>query len=425
MHHPTLTAAAVCLTAAVTVLAASARQSSPLRVLDQPPAVSELQQLTLAAGTPSGQPQLAVDHSGRVAVSWLERIGNGPRHAFKYAFREGLRWSSPRTIVERDDFFVNWADVPSIFPLAQTGRWVAHWLQKNGSGTYAYDVRIAASDRDATTWSEGRLPYNDASQSEHGFATFFDLNGKTGVTWLDGREMAASSASSGAGHQGHTQGAMTLRTAAIQPDGIIGADMRLDARVCECCPTAAVATASGALVAYRDRSEDEIRDIAVLRLENGKWLGPTYVHADRWKIAACPVNGPALAALGDRVALAWFTAEGDSPRALLAFSTDGGRSFGPPIRVDDVQTLGRVDVVMLADGRAVVSWLEFVEQGSELRARVIAPDGRRSAHFTITASSADRQSGYARMVRSGNDLVFAWTSTRPALQIKTAVLTVQ
>ncbi len=65
-------------------------------------------------------------------------------------------------------------------------------------------------------------------------------------------------------------------------------------------------------------------------------------------------------ALGDRVALAWFTAEGDSPRALLAFSTDGGRSFGAPIRVDEEQTLGRVDVAMLPDGRAVVSWLEFV-----------------------------------------------------------------
>lgn len=425
MPQPRFIAAAACLAAAVTVLAGSARQSSQLQVLAQPPAVSDLRELPIAAGTPSGQPQLAVDHTGRVAVSWLERIGTGPRYAFKYAFREGSGWSAPRTIVERDDFFVNWADVPSIAPLAQTGRWLAHWLQKNGSGTYAYDVRIAVSDRDASTWGEGRLPYADTSQSEHGFASFFDLDGGTGVTWLDGREMAAAQPSASASHQDHGRGAMTLRTAPIKPDGTLGPDSRVDARVCECCPTAAVATANGALIAYRDRTDDEVRDIAVLRLNDGKWHGPTYVHADRWKIAACPVNGPALAALGDRVALAWFTAEGDSPRALLAFSTDGGRSFGSPIRVDDVQTLGRVDVVMLSDGRAVVSWLEFVEQGSELRARVIAPDGRRSGHFTITASSGDRQSGYARMVRSGDDLVFAWTSTRPVLQIKTAILTIR
>jgi hypothetical protein len=79
---------------------------------------------------------------------------------------------------------------------------------------------------------------------------------------------------------------------------------------------------------------------------------------------------------------------------------------------------------MLPDGRAFVMWLEFLPQGSELRARIIAPDGYRSSHFTIAASSAERQSGYARMVRSGNDLVFAWTSTRPSPQVKTAVLTV-
>ncbi len=418
------TAAAAVLAAAIS-LTRSTPPSQQLRVFTLPPAISDIRELPLATGTPSGQPQLAVDASGRVAISWLERLGADSRYAFRYAFREGAGWSTPRTIVERDDFFVNWADVPSVFPLAASGRWAAHWLQKNGTGTYAYDVRIAVSDPQVATWSEGRLPYRDTSQSEHGFASFFDLAGGTGVVWLDGREMSSGSAT-GASHGGHdSRGAMTLRTARIEPDGTIGADTRLDARVCECCPTAAVATANGALIAYRDRTEDELRDIAVLRLEGGKWTGPTYVHADGWRIAACPVNGPALDAAGDRVALAWFTAEGDAPRALLAFSTDGGRSFGAPIRVDEEQALGRVDVTLLPDGRAIVLWLEFLQQGSELRARIIAPNGQRSSHFTIAASSAERQSGYARMVRSGSDLVFAWTSTRPTHQVKTAVLTVQ
>jgi hypothetical protein len=423
--HSRSTAAAAVVAAAVLCPTGPAPESRQLRVLTLPPAISDIRELPLAAGTPSGQPQLAVDASGRVAISWLERLGAGTRYALRYAFREAAGWSTPRTIVERDDFFVNWADVPSIFPLAKSGRWVAHWLQKNGSGTYAYDVRIAVSDQRGATWSEGRLPYTDTSQSEHGFASFFDLAGGTGVVWLDGREMSAGHATA-AGHGDHdSRGAMTLRTARIDPDGTVGADTRLDARVCECCPTAAVATASGALIAYRDRTDNELRDISVLRLEDGKWVGPTYVHADGWKIAACPVNGPALDAAGDRVALAWFTAEGDAPRALLAFSTDGGRWFGAPMRVDDEQALGRVDVAMLPDGRAFVMWLEFLPQGSELRARIIAPDGYRSSHFTIAASSAERQSGYARMVRSGNDLVFAWTSTRPSPQVKTAVLTVR
>jgi hypothetical protein len=122
------------------------------------------------------------------------------------------------------------------------------------------------------------------------------------------------------------------------------------------------------------------------------------------------------------VALAWFTAEGDTPRAMVAFSSDGGVTFGKPIRVDDAKTLGRVDAVMLEDGRAVVSWLEFMPGASEFRARIVSPDGSREPAIRITASTADRQAGYPRMVRAGQDLIFAWTSTRPTPQVKTAAI---
>lgn len=389
---------------------------------DSPPASfaasPTVRELRAVAASPSGQPQLTVGRDGRAILSWLERVGESRPHAFRFAIREGDGWSEPQTIVERDDFFVNWADVPSVFARADGGGLVAHWLQKNGRGTYAYDVRLALSDAEARSWGAPSLPYADRSQTEHGFASFFDWpGGGTGVVWLDGRAMT------GGQDGGHgTGGAMTLRAARIAPDGTIDGDAELDARVCECCPTAAIATARGALVAYRDRGETEIRDIAVRRLENGRWHGPTYVHADGWTINACPVNGPALAAAGDRVALAWFTAEGDAPRAMLAFSADGGVSFGAPVRVDDVQTLGRVDVVMLPDGRAVASWLEFAPGGSEFRARVVSADGSRQPSFVVAASSSDRQSGYPRMALAGSELVFAWTATRPAPHVKTAVM---
>lgn len=377
-------------------------------------------ELPLVASSRSGQPQLTLDQQGRVVLSWLERVGETPQYAFKYAVREGPGWSSPRTIVERDSFFVNWADVPSVSPLGERGL-VAHWLQKNGASTYAYDVRLSLFDPQTGSWNLDRLPYDDTSQTEHGFASFFDWpGGGAGIVWLDGREMKPGS------HDTHGGGGtMTLRAARIAGDGRISHETRLDDRVCECCPTAAVATPRGAVVAYRDRSPTELRDIAVIRLDAGQWTSPTYVHADEWQINACPVNGPALAAVGDRVALAWFTAQGDSPRALLAFSMDGGKTFGKPVRVDESQTLGRVDVVMLDDGRAVASWLEFAPEGSEFRARIVSPDGTRAPYFTIARSTSDRQSGYPRMVRTGNDLIFAWTATRPIPQVKTALLTLR
>jgi hypothetical protein len=372
----------------------------------------ELQSPTLR---PSAQPQLAVTPDGRVLLSWLERIDDSKTHALRFAYRDGDGWSAPRTVVQRDNLFVNWADVPSVYPV-DGNRLVAHWLQYNGSGTYAYDVRLSFSDSRGEQWTPDVAPHRDGTNTEHGFVSFFEWpGGGTGLVWLDGREMAG-------GHDGdRPRGAMTLRAARIAPDGTLGEDVTIDDRVCECCPTTAVATSRGAIVAYRDRSAAEVRDIGVIRLENGKWTPPTLVHRDNWQINACPVNGPALAASGDRVVLAWFTAEGDRPRVHAAFSSDAGATWSSPIRVDESRALGRVDAVMLDDGSAVVMWMEHLASGSEIRARIVRPDGTRDPFDTVTSTSADRQSGYARMVRVKSELVFAWVVTRPTMRIKTAV----
>jgi hypothetical protein len=399
------------LSAAVVVLAMIAAHAQ------QP--IGTLRELPSPAIAPSAQPQLAVGSDGRVVLSWLEQAGATKTRAFRYAYRRGSEWTTPTTIVERDNFFVNWADVPSVYPRGG-GRLAAHWLQYNGAGTYAYDVRLSVSDPRGRNWMPDAAPHRDGTNTEHGFASFFEWpGGGTGVVWLDGREMSGGH---GGGHEAE-RGAMTLRAARLAPDGAIGEDVRLEARVCECCPTTAVATSRGAVVAYRDRSDTEVRDIGVIRLENGKWTAPALVHADNWQIKACPVNGPALAASADRVALAWFTAQGDQPRVLVAFSNDAGRTWGAPVRVDEARSLGRVDAVMLDDGSAVVMWMEHLESGSELRARVVHPTGKREPFITVTSMTADRQSGHARMVRSGRELVFAWVATKPTMQVKTAVAT--
>lgn len=374
----------------------------PLHPLDSP------------AGSPSAQPQLAVDSRGRVILSWMTRIGEGPRHRFAYSRLDGSTWQPAVTIAERSGFFVNWADVPAVHPLPD-GRLLAHWLEKSGAGTYAYDVRLARSDAEGRTWNADHAPHRDGTATEHGFLSSFAWpGGGTGLVWLDGRAMAGD-------HAAHDQsGAMGLRAARVDADGRIGDDVLVDDRVCECCPTAAAATADGAVIAYRDRSHSEVRDIAVRRLVDGVWSPPTLVHADGWTINACPVNGPALAAEGRSVALAWFTAEGDQPRVQVAFSADGGASFGPPVRVDDVSTLGRVDIALLTPDRALVSWMEFATGGSTLRVREVQRDGRRTPSRVVTTMTSERASGYPRMARAGDRLVFAWSVTRPTPTVAVA-----
>ena len=364
------------------------------------------------AGPGAGEPFLSV-HDDRVYLSWLEPVDSA--HALKFAVLDDTTWSEPRTIRTGRDFFVNWADFPSLRPLAD-GRLAAHWLQKTGVGTYAYGVRVSQSADGGVTWSEATIPHRDSSDTEHGFVTLWEEANALNAVWLDGRKYNA------AGHSPTNE--MMVVTTTIGSDGTLGAETALDERVCDCCQTAVAVTSNGPVVTYRDRTADEIRDIYVVRRVGGKWTAPAAVHADGWKIAACPVNGPAIAADGNRVALAWFTAATDSGRVNVAFSDDAGASFSAPVRIDDGRPAGRVDVAMLPEGGALVSWIERTGgDTAAVRARRVSRDGQAAAAITIATSSAKRASGFPRMVMLGDDAVFAWTEPGNPSAIRVARLT--
>ena len=364
------------------------------------------------AAANSAQPQLSAQ-GNRVVLSWVERSGD---HAtLRFSERTDTGWTDPRTAASGANWFVNWADVPSVVRL-EDGDLAAHWLQKSASSTYAYDVRLSLSKDDGRTWSTPGTPHHDGTKTEHGFASLFQMPGAgLGLIWLDGRQMKEGE------HEGMDAGPMSIRSAVFNRDGTQAAEMLVDDRVCECCPTAAAVTSSGPIVAFRNRTTDEIRDIYTSRLVAGKWTAPVAVHRDNWKIAACPVNGPALSANGRDVAIAWFTAVGDEGHVYAAFSADAGATFGAPVRIDDVGAVGRVDVELLADGSAAVTWIEFANQRSELRIRRAERGGGRSPSLAVSAIAAGRSSGYPRLSRRGNDLLFAWVEAGEKPQVRTAV----
>jgi hypothetical protein len=214
---------------------------------------------------------------------------------------------------------------------------------------------------------------------------------------------------------------MTLRFASLAADGTRSGETVLDERTCDCCPTAAAAIEAGLVVAYRDRSEDEIRDVAVVRQVDGAWTPPVIPHADGWRIDGCPVNGPALAASGDRVALAWF-AGGDSPRVWLSVSDDSGATWGERVRIDGGAPVGRVGVALLADGSPAVSWLEGVGDAAEVRVRHVDADGSLRPAVTVATVDAGRASGIPRVVGLGAQALVAWTDPVSAT-VRTALVT--
>lgn len=370
-------------------------------------------EIATPAAPGAGQPYLE-PAGGGVWMSWTEPTPAGHRVAASYF--DGA-WSPPGTIAEGDAFFVNWADFPSIRSFGD--RLYAHWLWRGGQGTYDYGVRLAWSDDRGATWSEPWTPHDDGTPTEHGFVSFFGDENGVWAAWLDGRAMVEDG------------GTMSLRARMLPGSGAGGADPPggtppgpetvVDGMTCECCQTDAVVVDGVPVVVYRDRAEGEIRDIHVSRLKRAGWEPGGAVHDDGWVFGGCPVNGPAMAARGADVAVAWFTAPDNRSEVNVAFSGDGAVTFGPPARLDGGRPIGRVDVVMLDDGSALVTWLEAGDAGTAIVSRRVAPDGTMGETVTLAATDAARASGFPRMARLGTDrLMLAWTDPAGKGRIRAA-----
>lgn len=377
---------------ATIMLLTSTMAYAELRIVDNP------------AGAGALAPSLAEmpDDAG-VVMSWLEQHGDG--HTLRFSvFTEGV-FSDPAEIAHGRNWFANWADTPGIH-VRSDGTWLAHWLAKSADSTYAYDVRLAHSADGGKNWSAPQSPHTDGTATEHGFVSYFPAgDDRTGIVWLDGRQTVT-------GHGGAHEhaGAMTLRTAMIAADGSAGPDRLLDKRVCDCCQTASARTALGPIIAYRDRSEDEIRDIAVVRRTASGWTEPRLIHADGWKIGGCPVNGPSLIARDQQAVVAWFTMAEGIPRVRFAISDDAGASFGEPTSLSPDTALGRVQLAWAPDG-FVLSWMEDADDGARMRLARYSPDGKLIADKVLTQLDSGRVSGFPQIAVIGDRLLVAWTVT--------------
>lgn len=305
---------------------------------------------------------------------------------------------------EGDNWFINWADFPSVrFYQGQNDslQTFSHWLEYSGKGTYNYDIHVNYS---GNRKNETIKLHQDTVSAEHGFLSSDQLpGGGLQVSWLDGRYTKLSlkaeenSSLKAAEHGGHgAGGAMTLRTKALS-DSV---SVELDHRVCDCCNTATVATKALTMVAYRDRSEHEIRDIAyVVKPTGGEWSKPKLVHADNWEITGCPVNGPALAANGaGNIAVIWYTAPRDRAQVLFSRYDAATDAWAPPILLDDDTPLGRVDLQLAEDGSAYATALT-TKPGTDdafLTLWTISPAGDIRREDLVTTSAA-RSAGFPKI----------------------------
>lgn len=377
-------------------LAAGCSDAAPPRT---PIAAPTLTPISVPAPEGSSSPGLTVGATGRLFLSWQTRLPDSSI-VLHYAVRQGEAWA-PVVAVPTSGVptIASATDVPSITELPN-GVIAAAWRGKHSAR--GYDILYASSRDAGSTWSAPRSPHRDGTSMEHGFVSWVQLGDTSAMVWVDGRDNALAD----------TAAQMTqLALAVIDSSGSVLRESFIDTKICDCCHTsAAVAAGASTVIAYRDRKDGEIRDISVARWTAGSWRLPVAVHEDGWHYQGCPVNGPAIAADGATVAVAWFTSAENTPRVRLAFSSDTATSFAKPIEVSEGSPDGKVGLVLLPSGDAIVSWIDREQQEAVLRVRRIARNGDRSAAVDVARlGDGKRAGGMPKLVLASGEAMLGYT----------------
>jgi hypothetical protein len=354
------------------------------------------------SATGSLQASWSTAPDGSPLLSWIE-TQKDESYTLKYAVRKSAQWSEARTIAAHRHFFRQPAELPEVIALSD-GTLVAHWVEAPPEGDDAEFSYVSVS-KDGLKWTAPVMAHKDHSMVQHGLASIVASGDhEASIVWLEAL---------------HGEDApVALKRTVVSAEGKVVKEEALDTDVCGCCPTSIVKTARGLLVAYRDHTPQDIRDIAVLRFENGKWSAPKNINPDNWKLNACPTNAAAAAAKGDRVAIAWYTGAQDSPREQFVFSSDGGTTFSKPVLLSTGRSFGYTSIAL--DGPdAVVSWLEQSGGDARIVARRISATG--AAGPSIQVAQGSRKSlGYPRILQAGNETWVAWADSTRDAKIQTA-----
>lgn len=349
----------------------------------------------------SMQPFLFSDGSNLI-MSWTQKV-NDSMHTINFSTLSDNKWSEARQIGKGKNWFVNWADFPAI--ARNKDNLMIHYLQKSDPATFAYDVYLKQSMDKGENWNEANKLHKDSTKTEHGFVTMLPYKENSFfVTWLDGRN------TQGGGYDGDHQssGAMNIRTATVLSNGKIIDDILVDSKTCDCCQTSAAITNNGPIIVYRDRSDEEIRDIFISRSIDNSWTNPEPIHNDNWKIKGCPVNGPKADSFNNTLVVAWFTAADNLPKVNISFSYDNGENFDIPIQIDNGKPVGRVDVALIDEQNALVSWMETTVDGAEIKIIKVNKDGSKSVPFLISSLSSSRASGFPQFELVNEEIIVAW-----------------
>jgi hypothetical protein len=145
----------------------------------------KIEPVSAPAAPNSNEPRLTASDRG-IILSWVERAG-ATAH-LKFAERTSTGWSQPATVASGDNWFLSYADPPTV-QRRPDGTLVATWLISTNPAYEGSDLQVSYSQDNGKTWARPFMPHHDGSEQQHAFASLFELPGNSlGVSWIDGRD---------------------------------------------------------------------------------------------------------------------------------------------------------------------------------------------------------------------------------------------
>ena len=368
----------------------------------------------------ASEPNLHLSNSGNIYLSYISSNPDKKESSLLFSMFDNLNysWNKPNLIVESDKMFVNWADFPEVTTDNLNGI-TAHYLEMSSEKKYSYDIKIVNSTDQGFNWSNPIKLHSDNTKTEHGFVSTVNIKNGFLSTYLDGRQNELSN------HDKSIRPQMTLRGTSYNIDGNILEDLLIDDRVCDCCQTDLAITENGqSIVVYRDRSENEVRDIYYSYKKDSKWSKPINIFNDNWKISGCPVNGPAISTYKNNSAVVWYTFSKNKNQIKVVFTDNISSGFQRPILVEANDPIGRVDIELLDPNNAIISFIDIIDDKAYIKLQMITKGGSQSRLLLIDESSESRSSGFPVITlnKEKSNTIIAWTESKENFKIKTAVV---
>jgi hypothetical protein len=257
---------------------------------------------------------------------------------------------------------------------------------------------LLSSSRDAGASFGAPLTVAAAGPHSHDFASLAPApDGALLVAWLEIGGLRASA-----------------KSARVDPEVRRVSDVSvLEESACVCCRTAlAVGPAGAAALLWRGERAGNVRDMYWARSADAgrRFAPPRLVHADGWKLDACPHRGGSVA-FDDagRAAAAWYTEGARARPSLLLAGAEPNADFDPPRELREAADAlpDRPALAVAASGTGLVAFESATSVRRTIVARGFAP-GARAVGPGLLLSRALQAYGPAAVALPKGGFAVAW-----------------